>query len=532
MNVKTLPIDSISFSTNRPYGGEGDIKILAEDIKHNGLINPITVKARLNMEEELEYEVSAGRRRLAAVKLLGWGEIPVRILEGDEAERAGEIALSENVNRLAMHPLDEAVYYKRLIENGEPIQTIAERSDRKVPEIYQRIRLLSLEPAVQELFKAGKLSLAAAAMLADLDAGQQGMFVEQEGDKQYYGDMIPDYVARNFISSLYHDKLYSLITGKECAGCKKRTVYTDKSLFPDFDGGLDSCLDHACYLDRWRKILEKEIKAAVKEHPELTGVRMLVINDNDIRKIFGNTLSLGPDEYQVKPWSWETDAEKPGKDTAPALRMTAAGKIKIELMYRREKPPKEKESADSGFKPALKLLDLPKEEQKAAVEALKSKKISHYEFNGTVRERVFRRLLEAKAAHPAEQNDVEYFIKNFVFKDRYERELDKDEKKTFGLIMGYEYDGDAGRLLQAPWEKLCVLMAALRMDEHGIPDVDDFEAGKNRRHLDWFPVSDEEAREIYREEIRALLPKSKAEKKAAGKKTAAKKPAKAGAGKK
>jgi ParB/RepB/Spo0J family partition protein len=531
MNIKTLPVNSISFSTNRSYGGEGDIKILAEDIKHNGLINPVTVKAHLNMEEELEYEVTAGRRRLAAVKLLGWTEIPVRILEGDETERADEIALSENVNRLAMHPLDEAVYFKRLIESGEPIQTIAGRSDRKVPEIYQRIRLLSLEPAVQELFRAGKLSLASAAMLADLDAGQQALFVEQEGDKHYYQDMIPDYTAKNFIYSLYRDNLYGFIADKECAGCKRRTLYTDKTLFPDFDGGRDSCLDHACYLDKWRKILEKEIKAAVKEHPELAGVRMLVINDSDIRKIFGDAVSLGPDEYRVKPWSWETDAEKPGKDTAPALRMAVTDKIKIELMHLREKPPKERESADSGFRPALKLLDLPKDEKKAVTEALKGKKLNSYEFNNKVRGRVFQRLLEAKAAHPAEQSDAEFFIRNFVFKDRYERGLDEKQKKTFGLIMGYEYDGDAGKMLQAPWEKLCVLMAALRMDEHGIPDVDDFEAGKNRRHLDWFPVSDEEAREIYREEIRALLPKPKAEKKAGGKKAVGKKPAKAEAGK-
>ncbi|MDR1239189.1 MAG: ParB/RepB/Spo0J family partition protein, partial [Treponema sp.] len=188
MNIKTLPVNSIASNTNRSYGGEGDIKILAEDIKHNGLINPITVKAHLNMEEELEYEVTAGRRRLAAVKLLGWKEIPARILEGDETERAGEIALSENVNRLAMHPLDEAVYFKRLLENGEAIQNIAKRSDRKVPEIYQRVRLLSLELPVQEIFKMGLISLAAAAMLADLDADQQALFVDKKKSVNYYHD--------------------------------------------------------------------------------------------------------------------------------------------------------------------------------------------------------------------------------------------------------------------------------------------------------------------------------------------------------
>ncbi|MDR1318280.1 MAG: ParB/RepB/Spo0J family partition protein, partial [Treponema sp.] len=249
MNVKTLPIDSISCSANRLYGGEGDIKSLAEDIKHNGLINPITVKATLNGEASCDkalpllFTIAAGRRRLAAVRLLGWTEIPCRILEGDETEHADDIALSENLNRLAMHPLDEAAYFKRLIENGEPMQKIAERCDRKVAEIYQRVRLLSLEPTVQELFRGGSISLAAAAMLADLDAEQQALFFSQEWAGRAGGDVIRDWTVGNFISSLYHDKLYGFIADKECAGCKKRTFYTDKTLFPEFDGEQDSCLD-------------------------------------------------------------------------------------------------------------------------------------------------------------------------------------------------------------------------------------------------------------------------------------------------
>jgi ParB/RepB/Spo0J family partition protein len=522
MNVKTLPIDCISCNTNRSYGGEGDIKILAEDIKHNGLINPITVKAHLNIDEELniekepklEYEVTAGRRRLAAVKLLGWKDIPVRILEGDETERAEEIALSENVNRLAMHPLDEAVYFKRLIENGEAIQNIAKRSDRKVPEIYQRIRLLLLEPAVQELFRNGRLSLAAAAMLADLDAGQQALFVEKEVGSHTYDNKIHDWTVKNFIFTLYHDKLYDCVADKACAGCKKRTFYTDKTLFPEADAEQDSCLDHTCYLAKWQKMLEKAIKAAVKENPELAGARILLTNDSDIKKMYGNTVALGPDEYHVKPYSWDTMADEPGKNTSAALYITMGRNLEIKLKYWREKLPK-KESADSGFKPVLKLLELPKEEQKAVTEALKDKKLDAYEFTGKVRDRVFGRLMEAKAALSGEdygQKDIEFFIGKMIFKNKYDGEPDKEQKKIFELFMGYEFDGDIGRLLSnTKWEKICALITAMNMNKYSaVPSVDDFESGKDRKYLDWFPVSHEDVRKIYREEIRALLPKPKA----------------------
>jgi hypothetical protein len=47
MIEKIIPIDRIESASNREHGGDGDITILAEDIKRNGLINPITIKAAL-----------------------------------------------------------------------------------------------------------------------------------------------------------------------------------------------------------------------------------------------------------------------------------------------------------------------------------------------------------------------------------------------------------------------------------------------------------------------------------------------------
>jgi ParB/RepB/Spo0J family partition protein len=132
MKMKEAKIDVIRLhvSSNRTYGGEGEIKILAEDIKRNGLINPITVKTTMKASGEI-YEVIAGRRRMQAVTLLGWKDIPCRILEGYETERADEIAGSENINRLAMHPLDEAIVFHQLLESGRSIEELAKQYDRK-----------------------------------------------------------------------------------------------------------------------------------------------------------------------------------------------------------------------------------------------------------------------------------------------------------------------------------------------------------------------------------------------------------------
>ena len=74
MIVKTIPVDQIESASNRENGGDGDIKILAEDIRHNGLINPVTVRIKLALTKDGmvgEYLLIAGRRRIAAARLLG-----------------------------------------------------------------------------------------------------------------------------------------------------------------------------------------------------------------------------------------------------------------------------------------------------------------------------------------------------------------------------------------------------------------------------------------------------------------------------
>jgi ParB family chromosome partitioning protein len=139
MIEKKIFIENIESVTNRPYGGEGELKTLAEDMKRNGLINPVTVHAKPSHENpaamipgDIRYIIIAGRRRVAAAKLLGWKEIEARILSGDETERVDEIAASENINRMAMHPLDEAAIFFKLIESGRPIRELAKQYDHSV----------------------------------------------------------------------------------------------------------------------------------------------------------------------------------------------------------------------------------------------------------------------------------------------------------------------------------------------------------------------------------------------------------------
>ena len=77
---------------------------LAQSIKENGLLNPLTVRSL----GDGSYEIVAGQRRYLACKQLGMPAIPAIVR--DQVSETGAIALSliENVQRADMHPLDKA----------------------------------------------------------------------------------------------------------------------------------------------------------------------------------------------------------------------------------------------------------------------------------------------------------------------------------------------------------------------------------------------------------------------------------------
>lgn len=69
----------------------GDIQELADNIKKNGLLNPITINNR--------HMLLAGERRLRACKMLGWSQVDVRMVESEDEAQDIEIELSENTVR-------------------------------------------------------------------------------------------------------------------------------------------------------------------------------------------------------------------------------------------------------------------------------------------------------------------------------------------------------------------------------------------------------------------------------------------------
>lgn len=138
---------------------------LADSIRAHGVLEPILV-----VKAGAGYKVIAGERRFRAATMAGLKRIPAIIIKANERE-LWEIAITENLQRQNLNPIEEAQAIQALIEVHHLTQEqAAEALGRSRPAISNLLRILSLPLDVQELVRQGKLSQGhARALLAITD---------------------------------------------------------------------------------------------------------------------------------------------------------------------------------------------------------------------------------------------------------------------------------------------------------------------------------------------------------------------------
>lgn len=153
----------LSFSTQK-------IEELAKSIKEKGIIQPLIVRA-VGIDQ---YELIAGERRLRAVKLLGWTEVPVIVRRIPDADVL-EMSIIENIQREELNPIEEAKAYRRLGEEfGLSQDSIAERVGKDKSSISNLLRLLNLPDKIQDFLSRDLISFGhARALLSLVDAKKQ-----------------------------------------------------------------------------------------------------------------------------------------------------------------------------------------------------------------------------------------------------------------------------------------------------------------------------------------------------------------------
>lgn len=142
---------------------------LADSIKQFGILQPLLVQKKKDY-----YEIIAGERRWRAAKLAGLKEVPVVVKDYTQQEIV-EISLIENIQRENLNPIEEAMAYKRLLEEFNLKQDeVAERVSKSRTAVTNSMRLLKLSEKVQQMIVDDMISTGhARALLAIDDEDQQ-----------------------------------------------------------------------------------------------------------------------------------------------------------------------------------------------------------------------------------------------------------------------------------------------------------------------------------------------------------------------
>lgn len=132
------------------------LRELAESIRQHGVLEPVIVRAITLTEYEgagRRYELVAGERRWRACALAGRDTIPAIVVSNATDDRAMlELAITENLQREDLHPLDEAMAFGRMqSELGYSYAQIADRLGKSKGYVQNRMRLLQLDEDLQQL---------------------------------------------------------------------------------------------------------------------------------------------------------------------------------------------------------------------------------------------------------------------------------------------------------------------------------------------------------------------------------------------
>ena len=164
--VQVMKINEVEPNRDQPRKNfdEDALLELSDSIKQFGVLQPLLVRKRKDY-----YEIIAGERRWRAAKLAGVKEVPVIEKEYTDQEIL-EIGLIENIQRENLNPIEEAIAYKRLLEEFNLKQDeVAERVSKCRTAVTNSMRLLKLSDKVQQMIIDDMISTGHARALLAID---------------------------------------------------------------------------------------------------------------------------------------------------------------------------------------------------------------------------------------------------------------------------------------------------------------------------------------------------------------------------
>ena len=166
-----IPVSRIAPNPRQPRQrmDQAELEALASSIREHGILQPILVTETLD-----GYQLVAGERRFRASQLAGLERIPAIVRQLADRDQL-ELALVENLQRADLGPMEEATAFRALLtEFGLTHEQVAQRVGRAKSTITNTLRLLDLDPVVQEHLAEGRLTEGHARAIGGLAPEVQG----------------------------------------------------------------------------------------------------------------------------------------------------------------------------------------------------------------------------------------------------------------------------------------------------------------------------------------------------------------------
>jgi ParB family chromosome partitioning protein len=145
-----------------------ELEELVDSVREKGIITPLLVS-----KVEEGYRLIAGERRWRAAQKAGLKRVPVVVREATPSESL-ELALIENIHRKDLNPIEEALAYKRLLEDSTSTQeALARRLGKERSTVTNILRLLKLPQIIQKDLINERLSMGHARVLAGIKNAQE-----------------------------------------------------------------------------------------------------------------------------------------------------------------------------------------------------------------------------------------------------------------------------------------------------------------------------------------------------------------------
>ena len=268
-NVTTIALSLIQPSGYNPRKSfdEQSLTELADSIRQQGVLQPVGLRP---ISDTDRYEIVYGERRYRASHIAGREDIPAVIYHTLSDKEAEEMAITENLQRQDIAPMEEAVAFRNLIESERyDTQSLAVQVGKSETYIRTRMKLTTLIPEIASLLDTDDITVSVASEIC-----RYGEDIQKEVYDKHLKDGLPynswrgmnaskvaQMIERDFTTELYH---YSF-DKSACASCPHNTC--NLLLFVE-EGYEGKCANVSCLREKHTAYLTEKAVAMLAEHPE------------------------------------------------------------------------------------------------------------------------------------------------------------------------------------------------------------------------------------------------------------------------